>query len=307
MDNLFEILLTSEFLFSVIRVTTPILFAALGGLIANKAGVPNIGLEGIMLMSALFGVIGSAYSQSALIGLFTGIFVGWLMGAILGYFTLKLKTHVILGGIAINLFASGASIFILYLLTGEKGTSSSLPSLTLPAVNVPFIENIPYIGAALSGHNILTYISILLVVYVWYMLKYTKLGLRIRAVGENEDAAESVGINVKKIQFIAISLSGIFAGLGGVFLSMGYVSWFSRDMSAGRGWIALAAEAMGRGSVLGTTLSSLLFGAADALGNTLQLFSVPAELISIIPYVATVVSLLIFAIRDTNKRKKENV
>jgi simple sugar transport system permease protein len=116
-------------------------------------------------------------------------------------------------------------------------------------------------------------------------------------------AAKSVGINVTKIRYIAIALSGIFAGLGGAFLSMGYVSWFSRGMSAGRGWIALAAEAMGKGTVLGTTLSSVLFGVADALSNTLQLLNIPAELIKILPYVATVVGLLVYAISETRKSK----
>jgi len=303
MHNILDIILTPDFSFSAIRVTTPILFAALGALISDRAGAVNIGLEGIMLMAALAGVVFSAYTQSALIGLFGAVFIGFITASVLAYFTLKLKTDVILGGIAVNFFASGGTIFTLYYITGDKGTSSSLASKVLPNINIPIINKIPIIGEIVSGHNILTYAAILSAIGVWFLLNRTALGLRIRSVGENENAAKSVGINVTKTRYVAVGLSGIFAGLGGAFLSMGYVSWFSRDMSAGRGWIALAAEAMGKGTVLGSTLSSLLFGVADALSNTLQLFNIPSELIKIIPYVTTVFGILIYAISETKKRK----
>ncbi|HWR61938.1 MAG TPA: ABC transporter permease [Clostridia bacterium] len=303
MHNLLDIILTPEFVFSAIRVTTPLLFAALGALISDRAGAVNIGLEGIMLMAALAGVVFSAYTQSALIGLLGAVLTGLITASILAYFTLKLKTDVILGGIALNFFANGGTIFVLYYLTGDKGTSSSLTSMVLPNIQIPVIKSIPVIGEIISGHNILTYVAVLSAVGVWFLLDKTPLGLRIRSVGENENAAKSVGINVTRIRYITMALSGIFAGLGGAFLSMGYVSWFSRGMSAGRGWIALAAEAMGRGTVLGTALSSVLFGVADALSNTLQLLNIPAELIKILPYVATVAGLLIYAIRETNKIK----
>lgn len=303
MRSLLDIILTPDFAFSAIRVTTPLLFAALGALISDRAGAANIGLEGIMLMAALAGVVFSAYTQSALIGLLGAILIGLLTASMLAYFTLKLKTDVILGGIALNFFANGGTIFVLYYLTGDKGTSASLASMVLPNIDIPIIRNIPILGDIVSGHNVLTYIAILSAIGVWYVLEKTALGLRIRSVGENENAAKSVGVNVMKIRYIALVLSGVFAGMGGAFLSMGYVSWFSRGMSAGRGWIALAAEAMGRGTVLGTTLSSVLFGVADALSNTLQLLNIPAELIRILPYVATVVGLLAYAIRETNKRK----
>lgn len=304
MDKMINLIFSSSFVFSIIRVTTPILYPALGAVIADKAGIPNIGLEGIMLMSALAGVVGSAFSGSALIGLIVAILVAALMSVFLAYFTLELKADVILGGIALNLFSSGATIFILYFLTGDKGTSASLHSQVLPNINIPLIGSIPVIGQMISGHNILTYMVVLLAAAVWYMFKNTALGLRLMAVGENPNAAQSVGINVKKMRYIALILSGILAGLGGAFLSMGYVSWFSRDMTAGRGWIAIAAEAMGIGSVIGTILTSVLFGAASALSNVLQLVNMPVELVTIIPYVATVIGLVAYAVRETNKKKK---
>ena len=250
MKELLSSLVNASFLFSVIRVSTPIVLPSLGALITNKAGVPNIGLEGTMLMSALAGVVGSAVTGSAIAGLISAIFMGVLMSSVLAYFTLKLKTDVILGGIALNLFSSGASVFILYSLTGDKGTSSALASKVLPNITLPLIEKIPFLGAVLSGHNVLTYIGVLMIFMIWYLLKKTPLGLQIKAVGENEDAASSVGINVNKIRYTSFVISGVLCGIAGAFLSMGYVSWFSRDMTASRGWIALAAEAMGKGSVI---------------------------------------------------------
>ncbi|OPJ60211.1 ABC transporter permease [Clostridium oryzae] len=303
MHSLFNSIFTTNFGFSILRVTTPILFAALGALISDRAGIVNIGLEGIMLFSALAGVLGSAYSHSVIIGLLSAMITGMVIAGILGYFTLHFKTDVILGGIAVNLFADGGSVFLLYLFTHDKGTSASLPSKVVPSLKLPLIDQIPVVGKIISGHNILTYVSILSVIAIYYLLKKTSLGLRIRSVGENPNAAQSVGISVMKVQYIAIILSGLLAGLGGAYMSMGYVSWFSRNMTAGRGWIALAAEAVGRGTTLGTALASLLFGAADALANTLQVLKVPEQLVSTVPYIATIIGLMFYAIKETNKKK----
>ncbi|MBP1904789.1 simple sugar transport system permease protein [Paenibacillus turicensis] len=305
LDSLFNVIFTTDFAFSVLRVTTPILFAALGALISNRAGIINIGMEGIMLVSALAGVIISAYTQSAWIGLLGAVMAGTLIAGLLAFFTLKFKTHIILGGIAINMFASGGTVFLLYLLSGDKGSSTSLPSKVLPSIDIPLLKDIPVLGPIFSGHHILTYLSIIAVFVVYYMLKRTPLGLRIRSVGENPHAAQSVGVSVIKIQYTALLLSGFFAGLGGAYMSMGYLSLFTRDMVAGRGWIAIAAESMGRSTTVGTALTSLLFGAADALANAFQVLKIPAELIATLPYVATVVGLIIYAVSETRKKNRK--
>ncbi|KWX88658.1 ABC transporter permease [Paenibacillus riograndensis] len=305
MNSLLNVILTTDFAFSVLRVTTPILFAALGALISNRAGIINIGMEGIMLVSALTGVIVSAYTHSAWVGLLGAVLSGTLIAGILAFFTLKFKTHIILGGVAINMFASGGTVFILYLLSGDKGSSTSLASKVLPSVEIPLLKDIPVLGPILSGHHILTYLSILAVLVVYYLLNRTPLGLRIRSVGENPHAAQSVGVSVIKIQYTALLLSGFFASLGGAYMSMGYLSLFTRDMVAGRGWIAIAAESMGRSTTVGTALTSLLFGAADALANALQVLKIPAELIATLPYVATVIRLLIYAVSATRKQNKK--
>jgi len=304
MDNLFAVIFTTAFGYAVLRVTTPILFAALGALISDKAGVINIALEGMMLTAALVGVIFSAYTQSALIGLVAAVIAGTLMGIVLAYFSLNLKTNIVLAGIAMNLMASGGTIFVLFLAANDKGISTSLNSKVLPNIQIPVLNNIPVLGPILSGHNVLTYVSLLAVLVVYILLYKTPLGLRIRAVGENDHAADSVGISVIKVRYIALALSGTFSGLGGAYMSMGYVSWFSTNMTAGRGFIAMAAEAMGMATPLGTFLTSLLFGFADALSNSLQSLRVPAEFVQMIPYVATILGLIIYATRNTSKINK---
>ncbi|MCT4598489.1 MAG: ABC transporter permease [Vallitalea sp.] len=304
MDKLFAIIFSAAFGYSVLRVTTPILFAALGALISDKAGEINIALEGTMLISALTGVIFSALFQNAWIGLLSAIIVGGLIGLLLAFFALKLKTDVILSGIAINLMAAGGTVFVLYLIAGNKGVSTELKSKVLPVWNIPLIKEIPVIGTIISGHNVLTYISILAVVVIFYLLYKTPLGLQIRAVGENPHAADSVGISVKKVKFIALTISGVLAGFGGAYMSMGYMSMFQKNMTAGRGFIALAAEAMGGATPHGTLITSLFFGFADALSNHLQSLRVPPEFVRMIPYIATLVGLVIYSSRKSSKIKK---
>ena len=303
--SLINIILSPSFGFSVIRVTTPIIFAALAALITNKAGVMNIALEGIMLMSAFFGAVGSAVFQSALVGVIIAVIAGILVAMIMAGFAFKLKADLVLTGIAINTFASGATVFLMYLICGDKASTATLPSVNVPSIDIPIIQNIPIVGEILSGHNLLTYIGFLSVAIVWALVYKTPMGLRIRAVGEKPDAAQSVGVDVVKVQFLALFLSGVFAGLGGAFMSMGYLSFFSRDMVAGRGFIALAAQNMGGAAPLGTLLASLIFGLADALSNMLQTLNVPAEVVQMQPYLITIIGLVIYSV--TTKRKKNKL
>ena len=162
------------------------------------------------------------------------------------------------------------------------------------------------LGEIISGHNLLTYGALLSVAVVYLLINKSPMGLRIRSVGENPDAAESVGISVIRTRFTALIITGILSGLGGAFMSMGYVSWFARDMAAGRGYIALAAQNLGNATPLGTCLASFLFGVADALSSSLQVLSVPAEFIQMIPYVTTVIGLVIYAARRKRQTAKKS-
>ena len=301
--NAWNIIFTTDFAFMVFRVTTPILFTALGAMISRRAGIMNISLEGMMLVGALFGVIGSTYSQSALVGVLCAVVASLLLSLVFAYFVLKLKSDLILTGIALNLMASGGTVFLLSVICGDKGVSTSMASKVVPSIEIPLIKDIPILGEILSGHNVLTYVALLSVVVVYVLVNKSPLGLRIRSVGENPDAAESVGISVVKTRFIALMITGILSGLGGAFMSMGYVSWFSRDMVSGRGWIALAAEAMGQQGPLGTAATSLLFGVSDALSNVVATMGWPSDLVKTIPYCVTLIGLGIFSVR-TYKRSK---
>jgi len=305
MSRIFSIIFSTQFFYSILRISTPIIFASLGALITASAGTINIGLEGMMLFSALVGVIVSAFSNSVLLGLIAAVLTGVLVSALMSYVTLILKSHITLTGIAINMLAAGATVFILYLVCGEKGISSSLSSGVLPRLELPLISEIPILGEILSNHNVLTYLALLMVFLTYLLLRKTRLGLRIRAVGENENAALSVGAKPIKYRFIAMLLSGVLAGLGGAYMSMGYVSWFSRDMIAGRGFIALAAQQLGQGSTLGTFLASLIFGAADSLANNLQTLQMPSEFVQSIPYAVTILGLVIFSIIKRKQQVKK--
>lgn len=303
MNNILALLLTPAFGYAVLRVTTPILYAALGNVISSKAGVSNIAMEGTMLTSSLVGVLASAYTGSAFIGLLAALVVGILFSAFMAYLNLYLGTNVIMAGIALNLFASKFTIYILYMLTGQKGNSASLASKQIPSVDIPVIKNIPVLGEIISGHNILVYVALLSIIIIYIMLNKTKLGTHIKAVGESPHAAASVGINVKRVRFLSLCLSGLLAGFGGAYMSMGYLSMFTRDMIAGRGWIAIAAGAMGRSMVIPTTITSFLFGIFSAIGNVLQLQNIPSELVTTLPYIAVFIGIIVYSIRKTKEDK----
>ena len=298
MKQIIDLVFTWNFFRSIILLSTPILFASMAALVSERAGVINIGIEGSMLFSALMGVIGSAYTGSAFLGVIIAVLAGIAFATLLSFFHLKLKTNIVLTGIALNMLSSGLTIFILYVLTGDKGVSTSLPSKTIPKINIPIIQNIPILGDILSGHNLLTYIAVVLVIVLSIFLRRTKLGKYIRAVGENPESVATAGILVNTVRFKALLISGAIAGLGGAFMSMAYVSTFTKDMIAGRGFIALAAEAMGQGNPLFTSISVLLFGLADAMSNNLQLLNMSSELMRLIPYVFTIIMLAVYAYRE---------
>lgn len=304
MNILNDMILNGDFWFAVIRSMTPVLFATLGAAIASRAGIINLALEGTMLISALVGVIASATSGSLLIGCIAGILSGILASLLLGYFSLKLKANMIITGVAINLAATGGTVFALYTLTGDKAVSASLQSLVFPNINIPIIQNIPFIGKVISGHNVLTYISILAVIGIYILLFKTTLGIKIRAVGESESAAKSVGINVNRIKNISLVICGTLAALGGMFLSMGYVSMFTANMTAGRGYIALATDAMSGSHPVGALLSSLVYGFSDAVANYMQNSEIPLQFIQMFPYLFIIILFTIFSFRNMKKNKE---
>lgn len=300
-----KFIFSEQFLISTILFATPIIFASFGALVSKKAGILNINIEGTMSLSALVGGLVSYASASWLVGLIAALLTGVVMAFIFAFFTMKMKTDNILSGIALNTLASGLSIYILYAVIGVKGDSSLNPSVLIPHIKIPLLSKIPIIGEALFGQNILVYIAVIVLVLLIFILNRTKFGTHLKAVGHNEEAAKSVGISTKKIKVIALIIAGILAGFGGAYLSMVYLSYFSAGMVAGRGFIGIAAEAMGQGNPLLTLLFALLFGAFDYFAVGAQtVLSFPYELLNTLPYVMTIIALVIFAVIKKFSRKK---
>ena len=308
-----DLIMTPDFFFAILRITAPILFATLGAVVGEKAGVSNIGLEGIMMMSALFGSLTAYWTGSWAVGLLAALVVGVLEALLMGFFAFNLKTDIILTGIAVNMIGSGGTLFLVKVITNMtegKAMASTTSLITavhqIPSWNIPIIKDIPVLGDILSGHCILTYVAFLLVFLTWVLLYKTPLGLNIRSVGENPNAAASVGVSVLKIKYIAIAFSGLMAGFGGAFMSMYYAMGWSLDMVAGRGFIALAAQAMGGGEPLGSMLSALIFGFAQALSIKVSSKGIDSNLVTPIPYLVTILGLVIFALIIRSKVKRQH-
>lgn len=301
-----KLIFSPDYFFTVIRVMTPIFFAALACMMFYKGGVDAIGTEGIMLICALTGVIGGHYIGNALGGVLIGALTGAFISIIYVFVTQRMEVNEILAGIAVNTLASGLTIFILYLLVGEKGSSQNLPSPTIPNIQLPIINKIPLLGDILSGHSVLTYVSFILAAVSYFLLYRTKLGLHIRAVGMFPEAAESVGINVMRTKYISSGIAGGLAGLGGVFMSMSYLSNFTKEMVAGRGFIGMAAEGMGMGTPKGVMGASFLFGAVDSLAIRLQGLNLPTRIVQALPYIVTIVVISLYSLSATHSKNRRN-
>jgi simple sugar transport system permease protein len=302
MRGVVEVVFSTAFLAAVLRVSTPYILAAFGGLIAERAGVSNIALEGQMLSAACAGALVAGYSHSTVLGAVSGVALGAMLGLLLAALRLDLGADAIIAGIGLNLLASGGTAFAVYALLHDHGGTTTLKSGSLPALHFPGIERIPVLGNVVSGQNLVTYLAILAAPVVAWTLYRTRFGFHLRAVGETPDAARSVGISVRRVQYLGLCLSGALAGLAGVFLSMGYVSFFVRDMTAGRGFIALAAVFLGGLRPCGVFFAAIGFGAAEALAIQLGNLNVPPQLVSTIPYVFTLIALAVYAYR----RKKRS-
>ena len=302
-----EFLISPNFWASVLASTTPVLLATLAANIMTKSGLFNLGIEGTMLICALAGVLGSAFSGSLFVGALIGVVMGIAVSFVLGYFILKMNAPMNACGVAINLAATGGTVFILVMVCGSKNNSTSLVSGSFPNIDIPILENIPVLGDILSGQNFVTYLSWFFVAACYFILYHTKLGLNIRAVGENEEAARSAGINVLATKFIALAMCGVFCAFGGMYLSMGAMHSFTAGMVSGRGFLSLAMDAIAQGNPLVGCASSFLYGFSDTITVYLQLYSnLDLKLISAFPYVFILVVLIIIqAVRSGIEARKQ--
>jgi len=275
---------------ATMRMATPIAYGSLGGIFSERVGVVNIGLEGMMLTGAFTGVAVSFFSGSPWLGVVAAVLIGGFLGLLHGVITVKFAGDQVVSGTGINIFALGFTAYMSQVFWGSRGASESVQGLT--AISVPLLKDIPIIGDIIGTHTPLVYLMIIVTVISYIILFKTPLGLRIRAVGERPDAADTAGINVFKTKYLCIVISGMLAGLGGAFLSLGHLSLFAWGMTGGRGFIALAAMILGKWMPFGAFGASVMFGFADALQMRLQALGLlPPQIILTIPYLLTVAVL----------------
>ena len=291
LEQIFTIGFLTAFLTAAVRMAVPLAFAGLGETIAEKTGIVNIGMEGVMLSGAFFSFAGTFFSGSILVGILCGMAGGAMISGIHALLSVRLAKDQSVSGLAINIFVLGVTSFLYKLMSGGQSYQQIVP---LSKLRIPLLADIPLIGNALFNQDILTYLIYILVIAVTLFYKKTSLGLAFASIGENPRSADSAGIPVHKYQYIAMLLNGILGGLGGAYLVLVQVGNFSENMTSGRGYIALAAVILGRYIPFGMLGAALIFGGANALQIRLQAIGVPlpTQALAMLPYVITLIALL---------------
>jgi len=293
---MFGDIFNAQFVASSIRVAIPLALAGLGGVFSERSGVVNIGLEGMILTGAFTAVAVTNFAGNPWVGVLGAILVGILLGLIHAITCITFKANQIVSGVAINLFASGITVFFSWLLFGETQimVKSSLPIWGLPLPSIgegsTFVRNLIEMFAHYSP---LVYLTIVIFIMAHLILFKTPFGLRLRSVGEYPQAADTMGVNIVKMRYIAVMTSGALAGLAGSFLSLEQAHFFVKEMSGGRGFIALAAMIFGKWTPLGTAGAALLFGVGEALAMRLQgVLPIPVQFINMVPYLLAIFVLV---------------
>jgi simple sugar transport system permease protein len=301
MEGFFSVF-TIELVNSGIRLATPIILAGLGGALCNKSGVLNLALESKMLLGAFVGIVSAFYLGNSYLGLLVAMAAGGALGALFAFLYHRYEVDLVILAIAFNLIISELTVYVMRVMFGNVGSWSDPSIVRIPDFEIPLLEKIPVIGGLLSGYNIIVYFSWIAAIVLYIVLYKMKFGRHIRAVGENKEAAITVGINARMIQTLALVLSGMLAALGGAFLSIGHLKLFTRNMSNGRGWIAIAAALFGANHPIGTFFAGFFFGITEAFAVRIQnVTDLPPNLIELLPHFATLLILVFIALRDKIK------
>ncbi|MDR3230487.1 MAG: ABC transporter permease [Synergistaceae bacterium] len=282
---------TYSLLHATLRMSTPVILATMAAVVSRQGGITNIGIEGTMLFGAYFGFVSAYVSGSWIWGLAASVLAGVLASAVIGVVHLKYNTHIFVTGFAVNMLALGLTRFLLQQMFHVSGALLVDRPVTLPILRLSIAEGNPITASLFSSYSLFEPLAPLLVAGVWYGLYRTSAGLRLRSVGLHEPAARTAGIDVRRTKMAAILLSGVFAGMAGAHLSMGYSSMFVENMTNGRGFMALAAANFGGGNPLYACLGCLVFGFSDSVAIRLQSTGFPAQFVLMIPYLVTVVVL----------------
>jgi general nucleoside transport system permease protein len=282
----------TELVASTLRFAAPLIFAALGGIICERAGVVNIGLEGLMLGGAFFGVLGSYLTGSPWAGLLLAVAAATVLALLHAVMSIRFGADQIISGTAINLIALGGTSYLLVQLYGSPGSSPQVSGFG--STQVPFLKDIPVLGPALFAQSWFLWAAPLCAIAVWWLLNRTVVGLRLRASGEAPKALEAAGVPVLPLRYGAVAASGVLCGVAGAYLSLSLLTAFSENMTAGRGFIALAAVIFGGWNPLRSAAAGLFFGFASALVIRLPQNAIDPQFLNMIPYVATILALVIF-------------
>jgi general nucleoside transport system permease protein len=281
-------------LLTIITAATPLLFAALGELIAERSGVLNLGVEGMMAVGAIMGFAGGHVSGMPIVGVLTGILSGAATGGLFGIVTLVFAANQNASGIALTLFGLG--------LSGLIGDSfSGMPGLGMAHVHIPFLSDLPLIGSVIFGEDPLVYWAVALTIAVWLFLFRTNAGLILRAIGDNDVSAHALGYPVLRVRMLAVLFGGACAGLGGAYLSLVYTPQWTQAMTAGRGWIAIALVVFGTWLPIRVAIGAVLFGAVSILQLNAQAIGlgIPSQFLTSLPYLITIVVLVLISRNQT--------
>lgn len=288
-------ILNINILSSMLRISTPVTLAAMGGLLCQKAGVFNIALDGMMLIGAFFGIVGVHFSGGNIwMGYLLAMTCSMLISLLYGTVGIKMKANLVYSGLAINMLSLGLTSFILNAFFDMAGSLRPAAIRTVPKLVIPVICDIPVLSQLFSGHDMMVYVSFVLVLIMWIVITKTRFGLAVASVGEHPDAARTSGIHPDRIQMITIMISGALCGLAGAHLSCDIVSEFSENMVQGRGFTAFTVVAFGNANPFLTFLASLLFGITSALGTRIDIaaIGIPSSLINTLPYIMCIVALV---------------
>jgi len=289
--DILQLLVTAN-LWQVAMVSAVLLLLpALGGVISERSGVVNIAMEGMMLTGAFFAVWADLIWHSPWIAVLVAMVAGGLMALIHAVVSIRFRADQIVSGIAINIFAAGLTVFLVRAIYGLQDVGHVVPAEALPNWDVPVLSAIPFIGQVVFQQNVVVYIALILLVVVEIVLFRTRLGLRIRAVGEHPQAADTAGLNVYLIRYGAVITSGLLSGLAGAFLAIGVSNTFVPNMTDGRGYIALAAMIFGKWTPRGAFLACIIFGVGEAIYANNSTIHVSQYLLSMLPYLITLVVL----------------
>jgi len=289
---LYRVLTSADLWQAALIFGTLYLLPALGGLMSERSGVVNIAMEGMMLTGAYAAVATAEATKSLWVGVIGAMIAGGLMALIHAVVSINFKANQIVSGIAINIFALGLTNYLVFIQTQGQGLPSLSGALRLPTISWGPLASIPFLGQVLFQQNIIFYVALLILAGIQFLLFHTNIGLRIRAVGEHPQAADTAGVNVRLVRYLCVISSGVLSGLGGAFLSLGIAGIFSSNITAGAGFIALAAVIFGKYTVLGTAGACLLFGLGNGLAVRMQDTGISPYLLGTIPYILTLIALV---------------